>query len=428
MKNFVEFLAERDPNLLQEYIDLASLSENAWYKYLLPLMLGTQATTQAGTPTPKQVDVAAEDRYQDPTQSKDEKQLYKRMAFGGHTIDDILKQEKKSREERIANMQNKVTAAKLPQNFRPGIALNHIEDNYKPEEILFRKIVNPYEIIKSNIPDPEKFQKDYNNLKSNPNDIGFSMNKNSLMDNKVLLVVVTDQAMKRFNPGAAGYAGEMSTAEDPDTSINTIFLPKRAVKEIKNGKITLTDEGEQTFRHEARHTAQEGDPGEREQNTMSKFETGWFKHYMNDPKEIGVRLGELKNHLSDETLLKLTKGTTHYNNMKEILEDAGKDGKEKEKELLKLFMGSIKYKNTTTKKEKMTPADIFLNSGNVNPKDHAIEYVKKQLAKSNEDMGSLFKHYDQLSDIEKSILMQELLDNYDNVVQNNTKTFNSTQI
>ena len=148
MKNFVEFLAERDPNLLQEYIDLASLSENAWYKYLLPLMLGTQATTQAGTPTPKQVDVAAEDRYQDPTQSKDEKQLYKRMAFGGHTIDDILKQEKKSREERIANMQNKVTAAKLPQNFRPGIALNHIEDNYKPEEILFRKIVNPYEIIK----------------------------------------------------------------------------------------------------------------------------------------------------------------------------------------------------------------------------------------------------------------------------------------
>ena len=428
MKNFVEFLAERDPNLLQEYIDLASLSENAWYKYLLPLMLGTQATTQAGTPTPKQVDVAAEDRYQDPTQSKDEKQLYKRMALGGHTFDS-LSQRKKSREELIANMQDKVNAAKLPTTFRPGIALNHIEDNYKPEEILFRKIVNPYEIIKSNIPDPEKFQKDYNNLKSNPNDIGFSMDKDALINNRVLLVVVTYQAMKRFSPGAEGYAGEMSTTEDPYTStINTIFLPKSAVKEIKNGKITLTDEGEQTFRHEARHTAQEGDPGEREQNTMSKFETGWFKHYMNDPKEIGVRLGELKNHLSDETLLKLTKGTTHYNNMKEILEDAGKDGKEKEKELLKLFMGSIKYKNTTTKKEKMTPADIFLNSGNVNPKDHAIEYVKKQLAKSNEDMGSLFKHYDSLSDTEKSILMQELLDNYDNVVKNDTKTFNSTQI
>jgi hypothetical protein len=107
--------------------------------------------------------------------------------------------------------------------------------------------------------------------------------------------------------------------------------------------------------------------------------------------------------------------------MKEILEDAGKDGKEKEKELLKLFMGSIKYKNTTTKKEKMTPADIFLNSGSVNPKDHAIEYVKQQLAKENEDMGSLFKHYDQLSDIEKSILMKELLDNYDNVVRQNTR-------
>ena len=107
MKNFVEFLAERDPNLLQEYIDLANLSENSW-KYLLPLMLGTVpiAGTQAGTPTPKQANTAAEDRYQDPTQSKDEKQLYNRMAFGGHTIDS-LSQRKKSREERIANMQNK---------------------------------------------------------------------------------------------------------------------------------------------------------------------------------------------------------------------------------------------------------------------------------------------------------------------------------
>jgi hypothetical protein len=359
------------------------------------------------------------------------------MAFSGNKIEDILKQQKKSREERIANMQDKVTAAKLPQNFRPGISLNHIEDNYKPEEILFRKIVNPYEIIKSNIPDPEKFQKDYNNLKSNPNDIGFTMNKNSLMDNKVLLVVVTDKAMKRFNPNAAGYAGEMSTTEDPDTNIRTIFLPKSAVKEIKDGEITLTDEGEQTFRHEARHTAQEGDPGERHQGSMSKFEKEWFKHYMNDPKEIGVRLGELKNHLSDETLLKLTNGnTTHYNNMKEILKDVSKPGKEKEKELLKLFMGSIKYKNTTTKKEKFKGGlegneETFLklmSQQSVNPKDNTIKYVKEKLANSNEDMKTLFNHYDELSDVEKRILMQELLDNYDNVVKNDTKTPNTNPI
>jgi hypothetical protein len=263
------------------------------------------------------------------------------------------------------------------------------------------------------------------------------MDKDALINNRVLLVVVTDQAMKRFSPGAEEYAGEMSTTEDPDTgTINTIFLPKSAVKEIKNGKITLTDEGEQTFRHEARHTAQEGDPGERAQNTMSTFEKGWFKHYMNDPKEIGVRLGELKNHLSDETLLKLTKGTTHYNNMKEILEDAGKDGKEKEKELLKLFMGSIKYKNTTTKKEKIKGGlqgneEAFLklmNQQSVNPKDNTIKYVKEKLANSNEDMKTLFNHYDELSDVEKRILMQELLDNYDKVVKNNTKIPNTNPI
>jgi hypothetical protein len=209
------------------------------------------------------------------------------------------------------------------------------------------------------------------------------------MNNRVLLVIVTDKAMKRVNPGSEGYAGKMSTLEDPDTNIRTIFLPKRAVKEIKDGKITLTREGEQTFRHEARHNAQEGDPGERHQGAMPTSEKGWFKHYMNDPREIGVRLGELKNHLSTKTLLQLTNDNpTHNNNIKEIIKNV--DGNEKE--LLKLFM---------------TPNGQYQNT---------IKYVKEKLAKSNSDMSSLFKHYDQLSDKEKTILMQELLDNYDNVV------------
>jgi hypothetical protein len=415
MKNFIEFLAEKDPNLLQEYIDLASLSENAWYKYLLPLMLGTQAATQAGTPTELKQRQDYNQSLKDPQDSKTEKELHSRMFAQGITIDD-LNRNAKSRGfnpqsgdpdevigfEKFKKTNDKIDAMKLklPHHFRPGIALNHIESNYEPEEILLRKIVNPYEIIKSTIPDPEKFQKDYNNLKSNPNDIGFAMNKDSLMHNKVLLVVVTDQAMKRVKPNAEGYAGKMHTAENPfnyTTSINTtsidtntinaIFLPKRAVKEIKDGKITLTDEGEKTFRHEARHTTQEGDTGERSQSANPTF-----KHYMNDPNEIGVRLGELKNHLSTKTLLQLTSDNpTHLNNINKLLKDV--DGNEKE--LLKLFMApSGQYQNT-------------------------IEYIKEKLAKSNSDMGSLFKHYDELSDIEKSILMKELLDNYDNVVHQN---------
>jgi len=418
MRNFIEFLVDRDPALLLELYESGDLLFEVnpnWYKYLMPLMLGTQAAVTAGTPTELDQRKDYNQSLKDPQDSKTEKELHSRMFAQGITIDD-LNRNAKSRGfnpqsgdpdevigfEKFKKTNDKIDAMKLklPHHFRTGIALNHIESNYEPEEILFRKIVNPYEIIKSTIPDPEKFQKDYNNLKSNPNDIGFAMNKDSLMHNKVLLVVVTDQAMKRVKPNAEGYAGKMHTAENPfnyTTSINTtsidtntinaIFLPKRAVKEIKDGKITLTDEGEKTFRHEARHTAQEGDTGERSQSANPTF-----KHYMNDPNEIGVRLGELKNHLSTKTLLQLTSDNpTHLNNINKLLKDV--DGNEKE--LLKLFMTpSGQYKNT-------------------------IKYVKEKLAKSNSDMGSLFKHYDELSDIEKSILMKELLDNYDNVVHQN---------
>jgi len=448
MKNFIEFLAQRDPNLLQEYIDLASLSENSWYKYMIPLMLGAQANAQSATPTEIGAHAIDQPRtptelvqkqnynqtqnynkgFKDITKANTEKEIYSRMFHQGTTIDDLIKNTKsKGFEQKSKKVDDKINAMKLPQNFRTNIPLTHIEDNYKPEEILFRKIVNPYETLKSTIPDPEKFQKDYNNLKSNPDDIGFAMNKDRLMNNKVLLIVVTDQAMKRFNPNAEGYASRLSTADD-QTDINTVVLPKRAVKEIKDGKITLTDEGEQTLRHELRHTTQEGKPGERSQNSMSTYDTGWYKHYMNDPLEIGVRLGELKNHLSTKTLLQLTShNPTHNDNIKEIIKDVGGN----EKELLKLFMGLNQYKNTTIKKEKITGIDAlqksFLNSGKVtvNSKDNTIKYIKEKLAKSNDDIDSLFKHYEKLSDQEKEALMKELLDNYDNVVKNDTKTFNT---
>jgi hypothetical protein len=392
---FVEYLQYRDPVLHDELLNEVNLKQLGLSALTTLGLMGNPYNTQAGTPTSKQINTAAEDNYKDPIKSKDEDQFNRRMAFGGHKLDNIFNK-KKSTQNRATDMKNRANTIQ-PQNFRSGVSLNHIEDNYKPEEILFRKIVNPYEIIKSNIPDPEKFEKDYNNLKSNPNDIGFTMNKDSLMNNRVLLVIVTDKAMKRVASGAEGYAGKMSTLEDPDTNIRTIFLPKSAVKEIKYGKITLTKEGEQTFRHEARHNAQEGDPGERHQGAMPTSEKGWFKHYMNDPREIGVRLGELKNHLSTKTLLQLTKGTTHYNNINQLL----KDVKGNEKELLKLFM---------------TPSGQYQNT---------IKYVKEKLANSNEDMGSLFNHYDELSDKEKSILMQELLDNYDNVVHAKTNKTNN---
>ena len=175
MKNFIEFLAERDPNLLQEYIDLASLSENAWYKYLLPLMLGTQATTQAGTPTELKQRQDYNQSLKDPRDSRNEKELHSRMFTQGITIDDLTRNAKsrgfnaKSNDadedigfDKFKKITDKIDAAKLPQNFRPGIALVDIEAQYEPEEILFRKIVNPYDILKSTIPDPEKFEKDYN--------------------------------------------------------------------------------------------------------------------------------------------------------------------------------------------------------------------------------------------------------------------------
>ena len=366
-------------------------------------MLGTQATTQAGTPTELKQRQDYNQNLKDPQDSKTGKELYNRMFTQGITTDDLIRNTKKKGFnakindpdedigfDKFKKINDKINAAKLPQNFRPGIALVDIEAQYEPEEILFRKIVNPYDILKSTIPDPEKFEKDYNNLKSNPNDIGFAMNKDRLMNNKVLLIVVTDQAMKRVSPGAGGYASNISPLDGPpkytnepqDTDIRTIVLPKRAVKEIKDGKITLTDKGIKTLRHEARHTAQEGDTGERSQNNMSKSEKEYFKHYMNDPNEIGVRLGELKNHLSTKTLLQLTKDNpAHLNNIKEIIKNVGGN----EKELLKLFMApSGQYQNT-------------------------IKYIKEKLELMRENIVFFADKYDDLHNNISSI--NELIDN-----------------
>jgi hypothetical protein len=393
MKNFIEFLAEKDPALLQEYIYLASLSENSWHKYLLPLMLGAQATAQAGTPTELKQRQDYNQSLKDPRNSRNEKELHSRMFTQGITVDDLVGRKFSwSKTDRNKDTMTKLDRLDLPDAMRKGIPSEH-EEEYKQEDILFKKVINPYDYIRSTQHDKEKFDRDYQKLNTdNPNDKGFSTFKHKF-NNQVLMYVVKANALSRVEPGASGYH---TVTINPDTGkkIEMIVLPDTAFKTLPSGNSLgeLTDDGTALLAHELRHGTQRS-----ENVPVGKYQTdnSNYHHYMHDPMEIGVRLAATKNLMSPDTILRLTK---NYPKHQEIAKNILQKASESEKELMKMIMNP-EGENANT-----------------------LHFIRDRLKVINKDVDSLFQFYDTLKGAEKANFMKQLIDNYDNVVKNNTKT------
>jgi hypothetical protein len=53
---------------------------------------------------------------------------------------------------------------------------------------------------------------------------------------------------------------------------------------------------------------------------------------------------------------------------------------------------------------------------------NTLHFIRDRLKVINKDVDSLFQFYDTLKGAEKANFMKQLIDNYDNVVKNNTKT------
>lgn len=372
-------MEHRDPELYQEL-----LNEVNWRQMALGAATGLGLMGGSNAGTPKEKDVSINYSQQDPKQ-------YKQKIINHY---------------RYLKNRNQLANDFTPQKFKPNIELTHIENEYKPEEILLKQIVNPYELIKSGRVDPDKFDRDFLNLnKDNSKDIGFATDPYKIMNNRVLLIVVKDEALKRFNSNTGGYASSEPSIEN-DKDIKFIVLPESAFK-LANGplKLTqLTEKGKQTLAHELGHTTQIEPPPERSQNNYLDY-----MDYMNDTNEIGVRLAALKNYMSPDKLKTMCVGNdpiekidgtndNRLSDMKEILKQVTD-----EKELMKLIIAppdKYKYKKT-------------------------LKYVRTKLGQSNFDILTLFDFYDRLPNERKKTLMQELLDNYDHVVQNKTKKRNN---
>jgi hypothetical protein len=393
MKSFVEFLVERDPDLLLECIAINDeLTEANWAKYGLPLALaalggGAKAHTPTELQRTKDYEKQLAGRPQDATS---EKELYNMMWAQGKTLDDILGKVKRSRGEKFddkeVNLQNTLDRLDLPTAFRKNVPIEH-ENEYIPGEILFKKVVNPLDYIRSVQGDQEKFDKDYENLKDNPNDTGFATFKNKF-GKQVLLMVVKPNALKRVVPGAGGY---QTMTRNPDTGeyISTIVLPENLFKTLPSGNSIgeLTPDGKAILAHELRHATQEGlNVPEGEGQTGSSD----IDKYMHDPQEMGVRLAAIKNFMSPSTILRLTKNDPrHQEAANKILQKTGQD----EKALLDMIMNP-KGENADT-----------------------LYYIRDRLKTINLDVYSLIKFYDSLTTPRKANFMKKLLDNYDHVVR-----------
>ena len=393
MKSFVEFLVDRDPYLLQEYIEL---SEANWAKYGIPLaMAAAGGAAQAGTPTELQQRQAYNKLLAGrPQDAKSQEELEKMLWAKGLTIDQFLKQ--------IEPNPNKIDATTKLYNadldttkLRKNTPTEH-EDNYTPNEILFKKVVNPHDLIRMGQTNKDKFDLDFATLPNdNPNDKGFATFK-TRFNSPVLLYVVDDKAMNRVVPGAAAY--NIAT-ENPDTKeiIETIFLRKSAFKRLPSGNDLgeLTKDGWESTVHELRHGTQHKqnvDPDKRGAGIgTSRFD---YDDYMHIPLEMGVRLAATKNLMSPQTILDATKDNNFHSKIANIILQKTRGN---EKELMKTIMNAEgPYKLT-------------------------LDYIKNKIKAMDGDVTSLFDFYDSLAPNRKATFMQQLIDNYDTVVKNQVR-------
>ena len=395
---FAEYLQYRDPVLYDELLNEVNLKQLGLSALTTLGLMGNPYNTQAGTPTELKQRQDYNNALQRPQDSRTEKELYKRMFTQGLNIDDFSSEVKRSRHDREGKIFAQTDQLDLPTGMRRNVPSEHGEE-YKENDILFKKVINPYDYIRSGQQDKEKFDRDYQKLGlDNPNDKGFTTFKHKF-NNQVLMYIVKEKAIEKVMPDTEGYH-TITTNPETGERIAMIVLPDTAFKRLPSGNDPgeLTEDGKRLLAHELRHATQrfENVPEDRGQTEKSDID-----HYMHDPVEMGVRLAATKNFMSPETILRLTNNDPkHQAAAQEILKKAGGS----EKELMKMIMN---------------PEGTYANT---------LHFIRDRLKVINKDVGTLFLFYDYLKGQRKANFMQELLDNYDNVVKNDTKTPNTNPI
>ena len=169
------------------------------------------------------------------------------------------------------------------------------ENIFKGYIVAFKE-VSPIKFIRMAQYDKEKFDDDYENLqKPSDDDLGFATLKEKF-NKPIRLIVVDDEAYSRRK-------GKYSQAYLGNDRKGPIAVLRRSAfselpTETSDGK--LTPVGISSLSHELRHGLQnqQKTPQERAQKPVPADggnNIEYYKHYMNDPREMGVRIAALKN-------------------------------------------------------------------------------------------------------------------------------------
>lgn len=282
------------------------------------------------------------------------------------------------------------------------------ENIFKGYIVAFKE-VSPIKYIRMAQHDKEKFDDDYENLqKPSDDDLGFATLKEKF-NKPIRLIVVDDEAYARRK-------GKYSQAYLGNDHKGPIAVLRRSAfselpTETSDGK--LTPVGISSLSHELRHGLQnqQKTPQERAQKPAPADggnNIEYYKHYMNDPREMGVRIAALKNLMSMRTILTYLYTDT-YNDAtsKAIKSSLPQDEKQRLNFILDpdMWKKQIIEQNPKIEKEEI---DLRINN------------LIKLLSNLNQDAKTLMDFSHQISPEERKIYIKEILQHYDKVVHNQT--------
>lgn len=301
-----------------------------------------------------------------------------------------------------------LTAAILGANYMTGGPMNKavesIVDKLSPADYISKKKVIPYEIIRNSQINPLKWDNDYKNLQAPTVDQGFATHKD-LFKKPITLYVFDDKKIKQISPTSIAFK-----SGDSVYLSSKLFdvLPTR----YTDGKLSKT--GIDALSHELRHGTQATDavPENLRQKDNSNFEK-FYKQYMNDPQEVGVRVAALKNLLNKETIrdsLKDINISIDFKNF--IIENLPE-----EKVLLYSLVSPDAWSKELSDKYAQQQPNMFKDVSYEKTFKIMIKKISDHLRSLNNDVDSLLKFIDSLTEEEKYNFLRKIIDIYDQVVQ-----------
>jgi hypothetical protein len=271
-------------------------------------------------------------------------------------------------------------------------------------DILYKIInVTPFDLLKTNRDDPEKFEKDAANMKSTSLDKQTRMTMSQGNMNKPTTIFIVedeaiDDAMRRTERIGTIHA---YTKQIGNTS--AIVMRRSSFSTLPSSQYPvglLTDHGQQILAHEAGHAAQVG----------NRIPDTNAQQYQKRDQEIGTRLAKLKNINTKQTLFNLVKKA----NLEEVKYAlyAVKVLPDNEIERFKALLIKPQWLNYLKSAQKSPVTDEQFVRYYINP-------VIQALSEHDSDIGDLFKTVERSNGVDG--IVQKLIYAYDRVAKGNTE-------